>query len=93
MRKDSYTSSMNHLVKGLISFNYKQVIDTPRDLIVTLANDVLTVNISIDKVRNKTVLSAYNKQANMSHNDKVLFTSSSTTKELINAVHNHIDNI
>ena len=91
MLKDSYNSSLTSLLRGLISYNYKQVIDKPALLQVTLANDVMTITIEIDKVKNKTTLGAYNKQVNMHHNDKVLFTSSSTTKAMINAVYNHIN--
>jgi hypothetical protein len=90
MLKDTYNQSMTSLLRGLIDYNFKRVIDRPAYLHVTLTNNIMAITIEIDKARNKTTLGAYNKLINMPHNDKVLFTSSSTTKAMINAVYNHI---
>ena len=91
MKYDSKPQAIASTLKALIDFDYKQVIDQPNFLVVTLSNSDLSVIIKLDKRNRKVSLSAYNKTLDIHHNDKILFLTISTFNEIENMVITHIN--
>lgn len=89
MKYDSKPQATASILKALIDFDYKQVIDQPSLLVVTLSNSDLSVTIKLDKRDRKVSLSAYNKTLDIHHNNKILFLTVSTFNEIENIVITH----
>ena len=89
MKYDNKPQAVASILKALIDFDYKQVIDQPSLLVVTLSNSDLSVTIKLDKRDRKVSLSAYNKILDLHHNDKILFLTISTFNDIENMVITH----
>ena len=90
MKHDNLQDTMTSLNKALIQYDYKQVIDTSGDVIVTLSNDYLTTIIKVDKVANKITLNAYNRVHNKHHKEKVLFVTRKTRDVAVVYIFEHV---